>query len=153
MASLLKILQEKSMTEYPPTSPSSSSSSSSPSSSNPMWPIRLPPELLQKIAEYVPANLPTFDTARFDLWKKGGVSFETIANADAQWFNEGFSYNAHTQKYEGVKDQYSLTLDWTLGLAEDQMAKYQAAKEEEGGEEKAWDMLFETDVAFGMYSY
>src|SRR4051794_36610883 len=81
MASLLKIIQQKALAEIEDNQ----------SENNPMWPQPLPPELLEKIAEYIPANLPVHDSARFELWKKGGTPMETIARAEDKWYPNGYN--------------------------------------------------------------
>ncbi len=75
MASLLTIIQERALGNLA-------------AEVNPMWPKRLQPELIHKIAQFVPANLPVYDVARFELWKKG-ETMSKVVTADALWRKDG----------------------------------------------------------------
>ncbi len=74
MASLLATIQERALSDQAEV--------------NPMWPKRLQPELICKIAQFVPANLPVYDVARFELWKKGETMSKAVI-ADALWRKDG----------------------------------------------------------------
>jgi hypothetical protein len=154
MFSLLNIIQQRAMESFKQMG-----------QINPMWPTGLAPELLHHIAHFVPANLPTYDQARFALWKSGERSVLKLISVDSQWQPKGKPSPPPPPteiKDKGeVDDETDLislfddrwTRKWSEGLNDDegaQMAIYNNAQKEDTS--VARKMMFDTDGELGFYS-
>ena len=139
----MNLVQEKALTE--------TSESGQP---NPMWPMRLPVELLAKIADYMPASLPVYDRARFELWKKG-VDMQVAANADDTYFKEGFATKADSDDEAEVWEARECQRFWVNKVnfyGNNQVGRYQRAQSKDL-EEDCYGMILKSDLDLELYCY